>query len=110
MHERRGNRRYELSLLVTIRRRVKAKSSARTGMIRNISTGGVYFAIDQSLSVGAELDLTLTLPTEVTGGPEVFIKALGKVLRVDKFSGNQSFGVAAILKRHEIVREVLRSQ
>ena len=67
---------------------------------------GRLFTIDNELTAGAELDLTMTLPPEVTGGTEVLIKATGKVVRVDKRSGNgdQKIGVAAVFEMHDIVR------
>jgi hypothetical protein len=48
----------------------------------------------------------MTLPAEVTGGTEVFIRAIGKVLRTEKHpdNGSQRVGVAAIIERYEIIR------
>jgi len=84
MTERRTARRYDLSLPVIIRVPVDREASSRNGKTRDISTRGVYFTIDEELGPGAELDITLTLPAEVTRGSEVFIRAMGKVVRVDK--------------------------
>ena len=63
-------------------------------------------SIDQDLGAGAELDITLTLPAEVTRGSEVFIRAMGKVVRVDKKpeNGSSRVGVAAVIERYEIIR------
>jgi hypothetical protein len=106
MSERRTARRYDLSLPVIIRIPVEKDAGSRTGKTRDISTRGVYFTIDNDLSAGAELDLTITLPAEVTGGTEVFIRAIGKVVRVDKRSADSErpVGVAAVIERYEIVR------
>ena len=106
MNERRMARRYDLSLPVIIRMPVDKDTSSRSGKTRDISTRGVYFTIDQDLDTGAELDITLTLPSEVTRGSEVFIRAMGKVVRVDKTHGNGSsrVGVAAVIERYEIIR------
>jgi len=48
----------------------------------------------------------MTLPAEVTGGTEVLIRAVGKVVRVEKDpeDGNRQVGVAALIQRYEIVR------
>jgi len=47
----------------------------------------------------------MTLPAEVTGGTEVFIRAVGKVVRVEKGSDkDDQVGVAALIQRYEIVR------
>jgi len=106
MTERRNARRYDLSLPVIVRAPIDKEAASRTGKTRDISTRGVYFTTDNNLSAGAELILTMILPAEVTGGTEVFIRATGKVIRVDKRPGNgdQKVGVAAVFEMHEIVR------
>jgi hypothetical protein len=106
MTERRTARRYDLSLPVSIRFPIDRDSSPHTGKTRDISTRGVYLTIDSDISQGTELDLTMTLPAEVTGGTEVFIRAVGRVVRVEKGSDteNPRLGVAAVIERYEIVR------
>jgi PilZ domain len=106
MSERRTARRYDLSLPVVIRLPLDKETSSRNGKTRDVSTRGVYFTIDQDLGAGAELDITLTLPSEVTRGSEVFIRAMGKVVRVDKQpdNGSSRIGVAAVIERYEIIR------
>src|ERR1700688_2013524 len=112
MTERRTARRYDLSLPVIIRMPVEKEASSRSGKTRDISTRGVYFTIDEELGTGAELDITLTLPSEVTRGSEVFIRAMGKVVRVDKQpeNGSSRVGVAAVIERYEIIRNEPPSQ
>jgi hypothetical protein len=106
MNDRRIARRFDLSLTVIVRPLIETESSSQVGTTRDISTQGVYFTVDSGLSVGAELDLTMTLPAEVSVAAEVFIKATGKVVRVDKRSGNGdlSVGIAAAFELPEIVR------
>jgi c-di-GMP-binding flagellar brake protein YcgR len=106
MTERRTARRYDLSLPVVIRVPIDRESVPRSGKTRDISTHGVYLLVDNELSTGAELDLTMTLPAEVTGGTEVFIRAIGKVVRIEKTpeGGSDRLGVAAVIERYEIVR------
>jgi hypothetical protein len=106
MTERRTTPRYNLSLPVIINSLIDKEAVSRTGRTRDISMRGVYFTIDNDLTGGAELDLTIIVPAEVAGGTEVFIKTTGKVVRVDKGSGNgdQKVGVAAAFETYEIVR------
>ena len=97
---------------MVIRIPVEKDPGSRNGKTRDISTHGVYFLVDSELAPGAELDLTMTLPAEVTGGTEVFIRATGKVVRVEKKPETNSdrLGVAAVIERYDIVRsEVLAS-
>jgi|SRR5579864_2754153 len=112
MTERRTARRYDLSLPVIIRVPVEKELYSRNGKTRDISTRGVYFTVDQDMGAGAELDITLTLPAEVTRGSEVFIRAMGKVVRIDKQpeNGSARVGVAAVIERYEIIRNETSTQ
>src|SRR2546426_1730109 len=106
MTERRTSRRYDLSLPVIIRVPAERAADTQQGKTRDISTRGLYFVMDQDLQAGSELDLTLTLPAEVTHGSEVFVRAQGKVIRVESRveDGNARMGVAAVIERYDIVR------
>jgi hypothetical protein len=107
MMERRIARRYDLSLPVIIRCRRDGQVLFRTGNTRDISSRGVRFTTDDNLSVGAELDLKIAIPVEVSNGTEVFIRAIGRVVRLDKISdnGDQQVGVAAVIQQQEIARD-----
>ena len=107
MSERRTTRRYDLSLPLIIRVPAEKAQDSQQGKTRDISTRGLYFVIDQNLEAGSELDLTLTLPSEVThGGSDVHVRVLGKVVRVEKRleDGNTRLGVAAVIERYDIIR------
>jgi c-di-GMP-binding flagellar brake protein YcgR len=108
MTERRIARRYDLSLPVIIRVPTDHVPEAQKGNTRDVSTRGVYFVLDQDMEAGSELDITLTLPAEVTHGSEVFVRAQGKVVRVERRSedGNARMGVAAVIERYDIIRGV----
>ncbi len=107
MTERRTARRYDLSLPVIIRSPLTTKEiDSKSGRTRDISTRGIYFTIDQDLAAGAELDITLTLPAEITRGTEVFVRAQGRVVRVENRTadGITRMGVAAVIERYDIIR------
>jgi hypothetical protein len=106
MTERRTARRYDLSLPVMIRISAERVKNIQQGKTRDISTRGLYFVIDQDLEAGSELDITLTLPAEITHGTEVLVRALGKVVRVENRMEDSStrMGVAAVIERYDIIR------
>ncbi len=106
MTERRTSRRYDLSLPVVIRVPVDKSADAQKGRTRDISTRGVYFTLDKDLEAGAELDITLTLPSEITRGTEVLVRAKGRVVRVehDDQEDSKRVGVAAVIERYDIIR------
>jgi PilZ domain len=107
MSERRNARRYDLSLPILIRA-VAAPGTAeiQRGKTRDVSTRGLYFVIDQDLRDGSDLDIMLTLPSEMTNGEEVLVKASGKVVRVEERleDGSLRRGVAAVIERYDIMR------
>jgi hypothetical protein len=106
MTERRTTRRYDLTLPIIIRIPAERAPDSQQGKTRDISTRGLYFVVDQNMESGSPLDITLTLPTEITHGSEVFVRAHGKVVRVERRmeDGSARMGVAAVIERYDIVR------
>ncbi|HYL61467.1 MAG TPA: PilZ domain-containing protein [Candidatus Methylomirabilis sp.] len=106
MAERRTSRRYDLSLPVIIRVPLERQNDSQEGKTRDVSPRGLYFVIEQDMEPGSELDITLTLPAELTHGTEVFVRALGKVVRVERRNedGSARMGVAAVIERYDIIR------
>ncbi len=106
MTERRMARRYDLSLPVNIRLPINREPRSHGGHTRDISTRGVYFMTQRELAPGTEIDFTLTLPTEITRGAEVLVRAHGRVIRVDKRveEDQDAVGVAAVIERYDIIR------
>src|SRR5260370_3781995 len=102
MAERRIARRYDLSLPIIIRVPTERVADSQTGKTRDVSTRGVYFVLDQDLEPGSELDITLTLPAEITHGSDVLVRALGQEVRVEKRTedGSPRMGVAAGICRY----------
>src|SRR6202021_2090786 len=106
MTERRTARRYDLSLPVIIRVPAERLPDSQKGNTRDVSTRGLYFVLDQDLEAGSELDITMTLPAEVTHGGEVFVRALGKVVRVERRmeDGSARPGVAPVIELSALSR------
>ena len=84
MEERRTARRYDLTLPISIRFAAERLVNRQEGKTRDISTRGLYFVIGQDVDAGSKLDITLTLPAEITHGTDVFVRAQGKVVRVER--------------------------
>ena len=108
MSERRNARRYDLSLPVIVRIPTERTNGNQTGKTRDISTRGLYFVIDQDMDAGSEIDITLTLPAEITHSTEVFVRALGKVVRVERRGedGELRMGVAAVIDACDALPEI----
>lgn len=107
MTERRTARRYDLTLPVSVRASAEVMAGRQEGKTRDVSTRGLYFVVNRELEAGSELDITLTLPGEITHGSDVLVRALGKVVRVEPRleDGEARTGVAAIIERYDIIRK-----
>jgi c-di-GMP-binding flagellar brake protein YcgR len=106
MTERRTARRYDLTLPISIRVAAERIVNRKEGRTRDISTRGLFFVIDRDMDAGSDLDITLTLPAEITNGTDVFVRAQGKVVRVERRveEGEPRMGVAAVIERYDIIR------
>ena len=106
MTERRTARRYDLTLPISVRFAAESLVSRQDGRTRDISTRGLYFVVSQDLQAGSELDITLTLPAEITHGTDVLVRAQGKVVRIEhrQEDGESRMGVAAVIERYDIMR------
>jgi len=106
MTERRTARRYDLCLSASVRAPSGTGSLEQQGTTRDVSTRGVYLILDRAVSKEVEVGLTMVLPTDMSGTASVFVRAVGKVVRVEEWShdGADRIGVATMIRRYEIVR------
>ena len=104
MTERRQSHRYELlmplQVLVGMSSHVSQEQSAH---LRDISTHGIYFVSEESVSPGTLVNVTFTLPPDRGRPGAVFVRGSGRALRVDLVPGGNSslFGVAASIGRFD---------
>lgn len=103
--DRRSTRRYDLSVPITIHSLLPQPAEEVAGITRNISVRGVYFNTDHEFLTGSEINFTVRLPFEVTEVAEVFIRARGKVVRVEKEREDtgKRVGIAAVIAKYEFV-------
>lgn len=100
--EARTGKRFPLELPIKIHRAETGGDSK--GVTGNLSAAGVYIRADASLDIGSPVEFEITLPPEMTGGPEhVTIQCKGRVVRADE-SGGEGRGVACVIDSYEFVR------
>jgi PilZ domain len=103
----RNDRRTAPRTVVTLPVRLKkeTKDSELTAETRDISTNGVFLYSDQPIEEGANLELVLLLPPELTAGEKGWVCCQVRVLRVEKTPG-QKFGAAAEIRRMHFLPEI----
>jgi hypothetical protein len=78
--ERRIGQRFAFNLPVSLRD--IATASEGLGFTQDLSSRGAFLFTDMALSEGAEIELTLEMPSEITLGDNMRVRCRGSVLRV----------------------------
>ena len=100
--ERRAGTRIKTRVPTRIRTSKGTDISAQT---RDVSANGVYLYTQSRLEKGAEVELVLILPPELTSGEKYWVCCQATVVRVEDGAGSE-FGVAAQIRRMDILPEV----
>jgi hypothetical protein len=80
--ERRIGQRFSFNLPVSLRDVATAVEGL--GFTQDLSSRGAFFFTDMALSEGAEIELTLRMPSEITLGENMRVRCRGRVLRIVK--------------------------
>ncbi|HTT23895.1 MAG TPA: PilZ domain-containing protein [Candidatus Sulfotelmatobacter sp.] len=78
--ERRVGQRFPYLLPVSLRQVSQAVEAV--GFTQDLSSRGVFFFADAPLTEGAEIELTLRMPSEITLGESMPVRCRGRILRV----------------------------
>ena len=78
--ERRVGQRFSYLLPVLVRQIATAMEGL--GFTQDLSARGVFFFTDAPIVAGAEIELTLRMPSEITLGECMMVRCRGRVLRV----------------------------
>jgi hypothetical protein len=93
--ERRAGQRFAYNLPVSLHE--IASGAEGLGFTQDVSSRGAFFFTDMPLSEGAEIELTLKMPSEITLGESMRVRCRGRVLRVIK-RADATFGATPALE------------
>ncbi|HEX6896953.1 MAG TPA: PilZ domain-containing protein [Terriglobales bacterium] len=102
--EKRATRRFALRLPVSVNfaSNTGAPLAAQT---RDVSARGICFYLEAPLSVGSEIDFTLTLPPEITLTESIRVRCKGRVVRAESNVADSKVPVAAVIDEYEFLSE-----
>jgi hypothetical protein len=80
--ERRVGQRFAFNLPVSLRD--VATAAEGLGFTQDVSSRGAFLFTDMALNEGAEIELTLKMPSEITLGENMRVRCRGHVLRIVK--------------------------
>ncbi|MGA8537953.1 MAG: PilZ domain-containing protein [Terriglobales bacterium] len=72
-----------------------------SGFIQNLSGRGVFFFAETALPEGAVVELTFTMPSEITLGENMPVRCRGRVLRASAAAASQRNGIAVRLESYQ---------
>ncbi|MGA8762270.1 MAG: PilZ domain-containing protein [Candidatus Sulfotelmatobacter sp.] len=101
--ERRSRAR--IAAQVPVRIRGSEGTLERAAQTRDVSTSGVFLYTNSPMAAGADLELVLMLPPELTAGEKCWVCCQARVVRVEEGPGS-NFGVAAEIRRLEALPEI----
>ncbi|MGD0569283.1 MAG: PilZ domain-containing protein [Candidatus Sulfotelmatobacter sp.] len=84
--ERRVGQRFAFNLPVCLRD--VATAAEGLGFTQDLSSRGAFLFTDMALAEGAEIELTLKMPSEITLGENMRVRCRGQVLRIVKPADN----------------------
>ena len=102
--EKRTRQRIPVRLPVSIKS--EDGSIQETAQTRDLSSGGIFLYTQSRITEGDELELVLVLPSELTFGERRGLCCQASVVRVEHPSSGGDFGVAAEIKRFEVLPEI----
>jgi hypothetical protein len=95
--ERRAGQRFEVHLPILIR----SENRTISGFSQDISSRGVFLYAETTLVEGDAVELTFTMPSEITLGESMRVRCQGRVLRSGVSMAGQRNGVAVHLDSYE---------
>jgi hypothetical protein len=97
--ERRAAQRFEFHLPVSVR--VANTDGEVRGFTRDLSAKGAFFYTESSLAEGSSVELTVTMPSEITLTESMRVRCRGKVTRSATVEGK--FGAAVHIEEYEFL-------
>jgi hypothetical protein len=99
--ERRAAQRFEFHLPVSVR--VANGEGEVHGFTRDLSARGAFFYTETALAEGASVELTVTMPSEITLTESMRVRCQGKVTRSLMVEGK--FGAAIHIEKYEFLTQ-----
>lgn len=95
--ERRGAQRFEVNLPVA----VHFDGQTVPAFTQDLSGRGIFFYTEAVLREGTVVELTFTMPSEITLGENMAVRCRGRILRANPAQRGQRNGIAAKLDSYE---------
>jgi hypothetical protein len=103
--ERRGGQRFELNLPISM----EYEGRSVAAFTQNLSTRGVFLYSEAALPEGAVVQLTFTMPSEITLAASMRVRCRGRVLRCSASGCGRGNGLAVQLDAYQYLDHLATS-
>jgi hypothetical protein len=104
MDERRQATRFDLKLPVILRWRDGEKLREAHTISQDVSSNGIYFLLSEGIQDGTNVEVEMTLPSQITRAGPVRVRCLGRIQRCEEANGVTT-GVAASINKYQFLAD-----
>jgi len=102
--ERRTEQRFPLCLPVVVKT-FEGGLKEEASQTRDVSARGAFFFLESRLPEGAAIEMTLTLPSEITLTESIKVRCKGRVVRVLDSAAGSKVGTAVLIEQYDFAHE-----
>lgn len=102
--ERRTEQRFPLRLPVIVKS-FEGGLKEESSQTRDVSARGAFFFLEQRLPEGAAIEMTLTLPSEITLTESIKVRCKGRVVRLHDHLEAGKVGTAVVIEQYDFAHE-----
>lgn len=102
--ERRTEQRFPLSLPVIVKS-FEGGLKEESSQTRDVSARGAFFFLENRLPEGTTIEMTLTLPSEITLTESIKVRCKGRVVRVIEQAPGAKVGTAVVIEQYDFAHD-----
>jgi PilZ domain len=102
LEERRRSERFNFAVPLTVQWTNGPEQRQAHAVTQDVSSGGVYFFLPETIPDGTVVEIEMTLPAQITLGTPVRVRCLGRIQRSVRKPG-ESTGMATMIEKYEFL-------
>ncbi len=102
--ERRTMRRFHMRLPASVKFPEQTESREIMTETQNVSARGIFFYLDQPVTQGGLIEVTMTFPPNITLTDAVRVRFVARIVRIEQPLPVSRIGVAAVIEEYEFLR------
>jgi hypothetical protein len=100
--ERRRDQRFEFDLPIIVRWTEDSGQREAHSVTQDVNSSGMYFFLEKGIPEGTDVEIEMTLPTQVTLGPPTKVRCKGNIRRCDRVA-HKPAGMATAITKYEFL-------